>query len=196
MPDPETRPGVPPEHPVDRSALRVLAHPLRTRLLAELRALGSATASDLARVLGTNSGATSYHLRRMAEVGLVADAGTIGRRRLWEVATEDRALDVGDDEDDEAALDWLARDYVGHFAQKAQGWLTDAPEWPLGWQEACGLEDHLVLVTDEQLASLRAEMTELLARYRRVGAGNPSAKRVTFYTCPLPVDPPPSLGRT
>ncbi|GAB48275.1 ArsR/SmtB family transcription factor [Mobilicoccus pelagius] len=178
-------------YPSDASALRVLAHPLRTRLLAELRTVGPSTATDLARALDTNSGATSYHLRRLAEAGLVRDAGGTGRRRVWEASTEDRSFDTGDTDDDDAALDWLARDYIGHFTEKAHAWLTDSPEWPLAWQEACGLDDHLVLVTDEQLASLRADIAELFARYRRVGAGNPQAKRVTFYTCPLPVDPPP-----
>lgn len=178
-------------YPSDRSALRVLAHPLRSRLVAELRNLGPSTASDLARALETNSGATSYHLRRLADAGLVVDAGGHGRRRLWQATTEDRTLDVGESDDDDATLDWLARDYIGHFADKAQAWVSDAPEWPLSWQEACGLDDHLVLVTDEQLGALRSEILDVLQRYRRVGAGNPSAKRVTFYTCPLPVDPPP-----
>lgn len=180
-------------YPADAAALRVLAHPLRSRLLGELRTVGPATATDLARALETNSGATSYHLRRLAEVGLVTDTGGTGRRRVWEAASEDRLVDVGDSDDDEATLDWLARDYIAHFTDKAQGWLTDAPDWPPTWQDACGLEDHLVLVTDEQLAALRAEMSDLLEKYRRVGAGNPSAKRVTFYTCPLPVDAPPRL---
>ncbi|WP_168582087.1 ArsR/SmtB family transcription factor [Gephyromycinifex aptenodytis] len=176
--------------PVDRSALRVLAHPLRSRILAELRSVGTATATDLAHALETNSGATSYHLRRLSEAGLVREVGVHGRRRLWEADSSDRTLDAPDDDNDEAALDWLARDYIAHFSTKAQGWLTEQPDWPLPWQETCGLDDHLVLVTAEQLASLRADVAEVLDRYRRVGAGNPQAKRVTFYTCPIPVDPP------
>ena len=182
-------------YPADPAALRILAHPLRPRLLAELRTVGAATATDLAAALDTNSGATSYHLRKLEEVGLVRDTGGSGRRRVWEASSEDRTLDIGDTEDDEAALDWLARDYIGHFTEKAQTWLTDAPEWSLTWQEACGLDDHLLLVTDEQLAALRAVVADVFERYRRVGAGNPQAKRVTFYTCPLPVDPPGSQTR-
>lgn len=184
------------DYPVDPSALRVLAHPLRSRILAELRGVGSATATDLARALQTNSGATSYHLRRLAEAGLVRDAGTQGRRRLWECDSGDRTLDEADDDNDEAALDWLARDYIAHFSTTAQGWLTDQSEWPLSWQETCGLDDQLVLVTAEQLAALRADVAEILDRYRRVGAGNPQAKRVTFYTCPIPVDPPRRRGES
>lgn len=181
-------------YPVDREALRVLAHPLRSRILAELRGVGPATATGLASALETNSGATSYHLRRMAAAGLVRDTGEgSGRRRVWAAATEGRPVDVGDPgagDDEDAALDWLARDYVAHFGTKAQAWLSDRPQWPLAWQEACGLDDDLVLVTAEQLGALRAELADVLARYRRVGAGNPAAKRVTFYTCPIPVDPP------
>src|SRR5665811_582446 len=69
---------------LDRAALAVLAHPLRSRLLAELRVSGPATATTLAAVLHTNTGATSYHLRRLAEADLVVDSGHgRGRQRLW-----------------------------------------------------------------------------------------------------------------
>ena len=69
---------------LDRPALAMLAHPLRSRLLAELRVRGPATATTLAAVLQTNTGATSYHLRKLAQVGLVVDASLgSGRQRLW-----------------------------------------------------------------------------------------------------------------
>ena len=99
------------------------------------------------------------------------------------------------DVDDETATDWLAHDYVEHFAEKAHAWLDARPDWPLAWQDSCGLSDALVLVTGEQMEALQAELEELLARYRRVGAGSPSAKRVAFFTAPLPVDPPPGSRR-
>lgn len=189
--------------PLDRDALRVLAHPLRSRLLARLRVHGPATATELAAALETNTGATSYHLRRLEEVGLVADLGTgVGRRRVWEAgaaqppATVAGSDETGDprgapDEDDAAAAQWLARDYVAHFGERAQQWVGAAPNWPEAWREVCGLDDHLVLVTAEQLTALQAEMLEVLERYRRVGQGTPGAKRVSVYTCALPVDPPP-----
>lgn len=182
-------------HPVDRAALRILAHPMRSRMLTELRALGRATSADLARILETNTGVTSYHLRLLAGAGLVEeDPGSPGRRRYWLPTTEGRPLDIDEDDPaDEASAEWLARDYAAHFGDKVQNWIGDSSEWPLTWQELCGLDDHLVLVTDAQLASLQNEITEVLGKYRRVGAGNPSAKRVTYYTCALPVDAPPRL---
>ena len=176
----------------DRSALRALAHPLRSRILAELRVHGDATATDLALALDTHTGATSYHLRRLEEVGLVEDTGTgTGRRRVWRSAGEvlpRTGVEEPLDEDDAQASDWLALDYLAHFGERAQGWLTEQRRWDPVWQELCGLEDHTVQVTAEQLAALRAELGEVLERYRRLGQGNPQAKRVVVYTCPLPVE--------
>lgn len=188
--------------PLAGDALRVLAHPLRSRLIAHLRIHGPATASDLARSLGTNSGSTSYHVRRLAEVGLVEDAAPVpGRRRVWRAA-ESAAADLGperdavggadpdNEEDDASSAQWLALDYVDHFSSRARQWVQGRREWPPEWNVA-GLEDHLVLVNAEQLTALRAELVEVLQRYRRVGQGSPQAKRVVVYTCALPVDPPP-----
>ena len=38
------------------------------------------------------------------------------------------------------------------------------------------------------LAALQAELDEVLQRYRRVGQGNPSAKRIAVYGFAYPVD--------
>ena len=180
---------------LDRTALAMLAHPLRSRLLAELRVSGPATATTLAAALGTNSGATSYHLRKLAKEALVVDSGEgKGRRRLWSANADfrPRGEDSGDDADADAALRWLARDYVRHFTDRAEDWLDTLDRWPVDWRDQVGLSDHLVQVTAGQLAALNQDLAEVLARYRRVGAGNPDAKRVSVYVCPLPVDRPPT----
>jgi predicted ArsR family transcriptional regulator len=190
-----SNPSVPTVY-LDRAALAMLAHPLRSRLLEELRVTGPATATTLASVLHTNSGATSYHLRKLAEVALVVDSGHgTGRRRLWSASNRSRPRDEGpsghtDDPDAQAALAWLARDYLHLFSDRAQQWLDTQDRWPVDWREQVGLSDHLVQVTAGQLAALRGELVEVLERYRRVGAGNPDAKRVSVYLCPLPVDSP------
>ena len=170
---------------LDATSLRVLAHPLRSRLLSQLRIGGPATATDLAAELGTNSGATSYHLRKLESVGLVADTGDgEGKRRLWRAATDFHSYypsDFEGDEDSETALNWLARDYVRHFSEQAERWVDASPGWPGPWQDACGSSDEMVLVTAEQLSAMRAEIGEVVQRYRRVGQGNPEAKRIAVY---------------
>lgn len=180
-------------------ALRVLAHPLRSRLLGQLRIHGPSTATRLATELGTNSGATSYHLRVLAAVGLVQDtAGGSGRERVWAAPDQERRRADADvlDEDDAAAAAWLDRDYVEHFAEQSVRWLADQASWPLPWRDVCGLRDQTVLVSLEQLTALHVELAEVLERYRRVGAGNPDAKRVSIYRSALPADRPPGSPRT
>jgi DNA-binding transcriptional ArsR family regulator len=179
-------------------SLRVLAHPLRSRLLSHLRIGGPATATGLAAALSTNTGATSYHLRRLESVGLVEDTGEgEGKRRLWRASSEFHSWDPSEfsgDEDSETALNWLSHDYARHFAEQYDKWLNVSMTWPGDWQDACGSSDAMVLVTSEQLAAMRDEIGEVVARYRRVGQGNPLARRIAAYTFlyPLDLDRPPA----
>lgn len=173
-------------------ALKVLAHPLRSRLVGALRIAGPSTATALARELKTNSGATSYHLRRLAEVGLVIDTGEgDGKTRVWATAGEATQIvpsDFADDEDAETALGWLERDWLRHFTEKMGRWLDVRHDWPARWRDAAGMNDAMVLVTPEQLTAMQAEISALVQRYARVGAGNPEAKRVAAYAVYYPLD--------
>ena len=166
---------------VGPEAIKILAHPLRSRLLSALRQSGPASATTLAGALGTNSGATSYHLRKLAAVALVVDTEAgIGKERLWAAAAEESHLDASDmanDEDAETALGWLTRDWLRHFAEKYSAWL-----------DVAGMNDAGVLVTAEQLRALHAEITDVIHRYRMVGQGNPEAKRVSINHTSYPID--------
>ncbi|HRW19366.1 MAG TPA: helix-turn-helix domain-containing protein [Dermatophilaceae bacterium] len=186
---------------LDATRVKTLAHPLRSRLLSELRRGGPATATTLATALQTNTGATSYHLRRLAAVGLVRDTGEgTGKQRLWAAATDYTQWDPSDfagDEDAETALNWLVRDYLRHFDTRFERWLDVEAHWPAPWRDALGMSDDAVLVTAEQAAAMSAELAEVVTRYRRVGQGNPQARRVAVYvtTYPIDLDRPPLAGR-
>jgi len=177
---------------LDSTALKALAHPLRSRLLSTLRRGGPATATDLATALGTNTGATSYHLRRLESVGLVTDTGDgEGKRRLWRASTDSHEYEPSDfagDEDAETALNWLVRDYIRHLGEQFERWLDVEPTWPAEWRDAAGMGDSYVVATAEQVAAMRAEIWEVLERYRRVGAGNPDARRLAVYSIAFPLD--------
>lgn len=56
--------------PQDIDGLRAVAHPLRLRLLSMLTA-EALSAAEAARVLGETQANVSYHLRRLADAGLV-----------------------------------------------------------------------------------------------------------------------------
>ena len=161
-------------------------------LLSSLRRGGPATATDLAASLGTNSGATSYHLRKLESVGLVADTGEgEGKRRLWRASTESHQFDASDfagDEDSETALNWLVRDYTRHFAEQFEKWLDVEAAWPVAWRDAAGMSDSFVVATPAQLEAMKEEIYDVIARYRRVGQGNPAARRIAVYSVAYPLD--------
>ena len=96
-----------------------------------------------------------------------------------------------DPEDIEDDL-WLAHDHVEHLAARAHAWVDASHEWPLVWQEEAGLHDFAVLVDEEQLVALRTELGELMARYRRIGAGTPGARRVAVTVAIHPIDRAPT----
>jgi len=62
-----------------RTAMRALAHPLRLRMLSLLTG-AELSAAEVARELGTTQANASYHLRRLAAAGMVADAGEVAVR--------------------------------------------------------------------------------------------------------------------
>ena len=171
---------------------RALAHPLRSRIVAHLRIDGAATGAELARVLETNTGVISYHLRVLEAAGLVEDTGLgNAKTRVWAIAEDDDDEFDAPLDDDEAATDrWLDHDYVDHFAERAHGWIDEQDAWAPIWQESCGLRDSAVLATEEQFVAYLAELDELNERYLRIGAGSPGARRLALFFAPYPVDPP------
>lgn len=177
---------------LDATALRVLAHPLRSRLLSELRLHGPATATALAERLSTNTGATSYHLRKLESVALVLDTGEgEGRRRLWRASTSFHNFDPSDyrdDDDANAALGWLQRDYLRRVAERGARWLDVGERWPAEWVDAAGLSDTFVTVTAAQLRTLQDELDAVLERWRFVGEQDPAARRVQVSVLSHPSD--------
>jgi DNA-binding transcriptional ArsR family regulator len=176
---------------LDAQALRVLAHPLRSRLLTALRSAGPATATVLARSLGTNTGATSYHLRKLASVGLVDETEEgRGRERWWRASTPSHGWterDVAGDADAEAASDWLKRHYLRTFAERYERWLDEAAGWPLDWRAAAEAGDALVRLSPARLAALESELIALLDRYREDPPDDPDARQVAVYYHMFPV---------
>jgi predicted ArsR family transcriptional regulator len=180
---------------LDSKAVQVLAHPLRSRLLVALRVGGPATATALAEKLATNTGATSYHLRRLESVGLVQETGEgRGRERWWRAATRSHTFtqrDVAYDPDGEAAADWLRRHYLRSFVDRFQHWLDVHAEWPLEWQEVADASDYLLRLSPKRLAELQAEMDALIERYRNPDPDDADAIQVVVDIHAFPLDPTP-----
>ncbi len=178
---------------LDHRQVRVLAHPLRTRLLGALRVKGPATATALAELLSTNTGATSYHLRQLAEVGLVVedpDLGT-GRQRFWRAAhdvTNWENTDFDGDPDARAAIEWIEGDQVRNLAEHAERWFAVRHRWSPAWRDAFGMGDIFMTMPSARLEALKAEVWQLLERYRdEADPDEPGAEQVQIFLTALPL---------
>jgi DNA-binding transcriptional ArsR family regulator len=179
---------------LDGRALRVLAHPLRARLLSELRLNGAATATQLAERLSTNTGATSYHLRKLAEVNLVVETGDgTGKQRFWMPAQQSHSwsdTEHADDPDAAAAAHWLSQHYANHFAEMRARWDDERQYWPNEWRDAARTSDGLVTATPAELDDLMTELEEVILRHKEtLGDGpRPDARRVSIQLYAMPTD--------
>lgn len=175
---------VPTSPRLDAKAIRVLAHPLRSRLLSQLRLEGPSTATKLAKDLDTNTGATSYHLRKLADVGLVDDTGEgRGRERVWRSAHRQHSFFESDFEGDpnsQAASEWLQQEHLRHFQERADTWQRTKGDWPVEWREPAGMSDYFLDISADQFRALMAEIGAVVARYRDAGPGEGS-QRVFLY---------------
>jgi DNA-binding transcriptional ArsR family regulator len=180
---------------LDGRALRVLAHPLRARLLSELRLNGAATATQLAERLVTNTGATSYHLRKLAEVNLVVETGEgTGKQRFWAAAQDSHGwsdASVTGDPDAEAASGWLRQHYWSHFSENVARWEDERPHWPVKWRDAAHMSDALLTVTAGELDELMTSLESAVERFKeQVGdEPRPGARRVSVQLYAMPTEP-------
>ena len=174
--------------------VRALAHPIRSQLLAALRTGGPATASSLAAALGTNSGATSYHLRQLADVGLVVEDVERGNRRdrWWNAAHRSHSwhdTEHDRDPDDRAAADWLLRNAHRVYGRQVERWHDRRFEWPTAWRDAADQSDFRIIVTADELAELDRRLHAVIAEYGRdVDAAPDDAEAVTVILYMFPAD--------
>lgn len=178
---------------VDARNLRGLAHPLRLRMLGQLRESGPATATQLAARLGESSAATSYHLRRLAEYGFVVeDEGRgRGRERWWRSIHRSSYFDATADESEEARLlgETYLRSVVGALAARMESWVDALPAIPAEWRRGSGLSDYRAQLTAEEAAELVAKLESIGTDLRDLRDRRPAdrdARRVVFQFQVLP----------
>ncbi|MFI6404219.1 ArsR/SmtB family transcription factor [Streptomyces sp. NPDC050548] len=180
---------------LDARSLRGLAHPLRMQLLDALRRHGPATASQLAERLGESSGATSYHLRQLAEHGFVEDAPERGkgRERWWQAVDESIRYDSADFEDASSEVRGLAEVFIQEAAarhgRELAAWLGTRGQWPQAWSHSSDMSDMTLRLTPELATELIGRMHALIDDYRgRAPDQNaPESEQVRVHTHLFPI---------
>ena len=177
---------------VGPDALKGLAHPLRLRLLGELNARGSATASQLGAALGESSGSTSYHLRQLHRHGFVEEDPEQGstRERVWiprRGGWNLPVLDLAAEPANAAAVDLVLQAQLQTDQQRVLEVMARAASWPQEWREAPVRRETHAGLDPEQVAAMRAEIDAVIDRYRDAEPG-PGARRVSVVYTLIPTE--------
>lgn len=173
----------------DARALRALAHPLRARLLGELRLRGPATASELGRRLGESSGATSYHLRQLERFGFVAesDEQPSRRERVWEALHASTRLDPSRFTGEGAGeLDDFTAMRLGRLVELVERWPGERAQWAPEWVSVSGLSDAVARLSPEAARKLHDGLGDLLERLEKESAGAADTAWVTVHLHSVP----------
>ncbi|MFY1687903.1 ArsR/SmtB family transcription factor [Plantactinospora sp. WMMB782] len=151
------------------TSLRGLAHPLRVRMLNALREHGPATATLLAERLGQSTGATSYHLRQLAQYGFVVEEPErgAGRERWWRAVHRNTRLDREVGRDAQPEVETYLRAVAALYAERVDRWLNELPRLPEEWSGVSTLSNWQLRLTPAEAREFSAGLHELIGRYRR-----------------------------
>ncbi|WP_312888656.1 winged helix-turn-helix domain-containing protein [Nonomuraea rhodomycinica] len=172
----------------DPRVLKVVAHPLRVRLLGLLRAEGPATASELGRVVGESSGSTSYHLRVLAKYGFIEEDPDRhdARERRWRsrhlYTSWDNVRMAATPEGWEAVRIIQARQ-VEMLAREMRA-FEQSPD--PDWLSVAGMSDYLAELPPAGVREFAERVGELVRELITRYAGHPEARHVQLWAAAFP----------
>nr|WP_240895001.1 helix-turn-helix domain-containing protein [Kineococcus siccus] len=152
--------------------MRVLAHPTRLALLGELRSEGPATVGALSRALDEAPGSVSYHLGRLVDAGLVAEAPGLARdrrERWWQALHQMTTVEPTDSLDDperHAASTALRREFARRYATVLEEHLSAEASLPRELVAASTTGDRQLRLTAAELRELSGELEALADRWQ------------------------------
>ncbi len=156
---------------------KALANPVRRDILSYLGEHGEANSTSVAKALGESTGTTSYHLRKLADLDLIAEIEerSTGRERWWKALSKDiftpPGLEMTPDER-EAALKLgalkMSHD-IGLVTRAYAGY--DSAE---GWNQ---IHRSGLRLTKDQIASFVEEYQNLIWKYVTAPGEHPEGSR-------------------
>ncbi|MDF3297057.1 ArsR/SmtB family transcription factor [Streptomyces tropicalis] len=159
----------------DLGTLKALAHPLRMRLYRGLLVARAATASQLAEQVDEAVSLVSYHLRRLAEFGLIEEAeprSADSRERWWEPASDGVSIrdeDFRDAPEKAAAHTAASRLFFEQRAEMYRSFLDQRAHWGPEWNRSAESMETMLRLTPEELLDMDREMQALFRRWEERG---------------------------
>lgn len=151
----------------DAPSLQALTHPTRLALIEAIGIAGSLTATQASPLVGESPTACAYHLRTLARLGFIEEAGGgHGRERPWRLAQA--GLSIGEDAADpavERAADALAHALTERFIKRVRDFELTRSRYPEDVQAVTGSIQSVVFATPADMQQLRAALLGLLTRY-------------------------------
>lgn len=179
--------------------MRALAHPLRIELFERLAIEGSATATELAEMLGTTPANCSFHLRVLGKFGYLERVpGRTGRERPWQVVDVSQDIDTtGGDEETDAAARALSESFLEweHARMRTAAGVQPSPAWR---GKLFGAAATLHLTPDEVAAigdQIHAIIQQYVSRWHDPASRPEGSEPVRIFTnAYLVADARPSTG--
>ncbi|MEU4995322.1 helix-turn-helix domain-containing protein [Streptomyces sp. NPDC021622] len=164
-----------PRRITDLGTLKAFGHPLRLKIYSTLRVAGPATASHLAAQVDEAVSLVSYHLRKLAEHGLIEEAETQSedaRERWWQAAQETvsfRHEDFKDTPEGVAEHAAVIRRLIAFRKEQSETYLDQQAAWGAEWRLAADQSDFLARLNPAELTRLNAEIHALIKTYEERG---------------------------
>lgn len=155
----------------DLGTLKAISHPLRMRLYRALFVARTATASQLADQVDEAVSLVSYHLRKLAEHGLIEEAeaqSSDGRERWWRLSSHGFSIrdeDIKDAPELNAAAAAFGRTVGEQRALMHRRFIDERGTWSDAWRSASFASEWLPRLTAAELDALGTELEAVVRRH-------------------------------
>lgn len=150
--------------------MRALAHPLRMRVLGELRINGPRTVGGLSEVFDEAPGNLSYHLGKLAEFGFVEEVPELAadrRERWWRAAHQftNVALDPNAPPAERQAMSVVRHQVIDTYAATLHHAVDAESTLPTEWVTPSGSSDIAAFLTPEEFEEASEELDAVLQKW-------------------------------
>lgn len=150
------------------ASLRALAHPVRMAIIEHLTVVGPLTATELSDRLDESPANCSWHLRKLAEHGIVEEAPSgPGRRRPWKMSRIGLSFD---DFHDDNEAERASNAFMSVVSQRALDRFHEAADHLADidgeWARSSDAIQNAMWVTKQEYDEVLRDLHDVIMRHR------------------------------